>query len=102
MVVGFDTTPGLLNDIGIHRIPDVDFALLLERAGRHPFIPDILHVAEHGTLHHLEDHHHTLCHTHVFGVYVNEFSRPVQGANVVLNRLGIKDLAGAGDEFGEF
>ena len=101
VVIRLDPAAGLLDDVRIHRVADVDLALLLERAVGDRAIADVLHVAEHRPLDHLEDHDHALGHPQIFRMDVDELPRAMQRADVLLDRLRIEDLAGPGDEFGK-
>ena len=101
LVERFDPAPGLLDDIRIHRVADIDFRLLAERPRRDPLVADILHVAEHRPLDDLEDHHDPFGDPHRLGADIDELPAPVEGADVLLDRLHVEDLAGTGDELGE-
>ena len=101
MVIRFDPAPGLLDDIRIHRVADVDFRLLAERPRRDPLVADILDVAEHRPLDDLEDHHDPLGNPHGLGADIDKLPAAVEGADVLLDRLHVEDLAGTGDELGE-
>ena len=101
VVIGFEPAAGLLDDIRVHRVADVDLRLLPQRPGGDPLVADILHVAEHRPLDDLEDHHDSLGDPHRLRADIDELPAPVEGADVLLDRLHVEDLAGPGDELGE-
>ena len=101
LVVRFDPPPGFFDHVGIHRVADVDLRLFAERAGGDPLVADVFHIPQHRPLDDLEDHHDAFGHADILGVHVDELPRLVQRADVFFDRLGVEDLAGAGDEFGE-
>ena len=101
VVEGLEPPPRLLDDVGIHRVTDVDLRLLAQGARHHALVADVADVAEHRPLHHLEHHHHPLGDADDLGVHVDEFPRPVQRADVLGDHLRIEILAGAGGELGQ-
>ena len=101
LVIRLDTSPGLLDHVGIHRVADFDFRLLADGAGRDALVADVFDVPEHRPLHHLEDHDHALLDADVLRVDVDELAAAMERANILLDRLGVEDLAGTGDELGQ-
>ena len=101
VIIGFDPAASLLDDVGVHRITHVNLRLLTDGAARHPLVADIFHVPQHRPLHHLENDDHALFDANILRVNVNELAAAMEGANVLLNHMGVKNLAGAGDEFRE-
>ena len=101
VVIRLDPAAGLFDDIRIHRVADVDLCLLPQRPRGDPLVTDILHVAEHRPFDDLEDHHDPLGDPHRLWADIDELSAPVEGADILLDRLHVEDLAGPGDELGE-
>ena len=101
VVVALDPPAGLLHDVGIHGVADVDLRLLAKRPGREPLVADILDIPEGGPLHDLEDDDHPVAGPDILGVHVHELPGAVQRPHVVLDRPGVEDLPGAGEELGQ-
>ena len=102
VVVRLDPATGLLDHVGIHRVANVDLRLLPDRASRHALVADVFDIPQHRPFHHLEDHDHTFLDADVLRVHVDEFAAAMERADILLDRLGIEDLAGTRDKFGEF
>ena len=98
VIVRLDAAAGLLDDVGVHRVAHVDLRLLPQRAGGDPLVADVLDVAEHRPLDHLEDDDDSLRHPDVLRVHVDELLRAVERADVLLDRAGVENLAGPGHE----
>ena len=101
VVVRFDPTAGLLDHVGIHRVADADLRLLADGAGRHALVADVFDIPQHRPLHHLEDHDHAFLDADILRVDIDELAAAMERADVLLDGLGIEDLAGAGDELGQ-
>jgi len=102
VVVRLDAAPGLLDDVGIHCVADVDLALLAEHAGRDLPVADVLDVPEHRPLHDLEDDHDPFADADILWLDVDELPAPVERADVLFDRLRVEDLAGPRDELRQF
>ena len=101
VVIRLDPTTGLFDHVGIHRVANVDLGLLPDGAGWHPLVADVFDIPQHRPLHHLEDHDHAFLDADVLRVDIDEFAAAVERADVLLDRLGVEDLAGTGHELGK-
>ena len=98
VVIRLDPTAGLFDHVGVHRVAHVDLSLLPDGAARHPLVADVFDVPQHRPLNHLEDHDDALLDAHVLRVDVDELAAAMERADIFLDRLGVEDLAGTGDE----
>ena len=101
VVVRLDPAAGLLDHVGVHRIADAYLRLLADGAGRHALVAHVFDIPQHRPLHHLEDHDNAFFDADVLRVDIDELAAAMERADILLNGLGIEDLACTGDEFGE-